>query len=84
MSLDVKALETSFDLVTPRGDELMDEFYSCLFAVAPALKPLFPDDLGRQKTVLLGVLTLVRKSLPDLDAVAPRCASSAPPTPPTG
>src|SRR5262245_66543930 len=28
MSLDLDALETSFDLVAPRGDELMDEFYA--------------------------------------------------------
>ena len=41
MSLDLDALETSFDLVAPRGDELMDEFYARLFAAAPAVKPLF-------------------------------------------
>ena len=45
MSLDLQALETSFDLVAPRGDELMDEFYSRLFAAAPAVQPLFPDDM---------------------------------------
>jgi len=26
MSLDLELLETSFDLLAPRGDELMDEF----------------------------------------------------------
>ena len=40
MSLDLEALETSFDLVAPRGDELIDEFYSRLFATAPAVRPL--------------------------------------------
>ena len=45
MTLDLDALETSFDLVAPRGDELMDEFYARLFAAAPAVKPLFPDDM---------------------------------------
>ena len=35
MSLDLEALETSFDLVAPRGDELMDEFYARLFMAAP-------------------------------------------------
>ena len=72
MSLDLQALETSFDLVAPRGDELMDEFYARLFAAAPAVRPLFPDDLQRQKTMLLGALVLLRKSLRDLDAIVPK------------
>jgi hemoglobin-like flavoprotein len=72
VSLNLNALETSFDLVAPRGDELMDEFYSRLFAAAPAVKPLFPDDMRRQKTMLLGALVLLRKSLRDLDAIVPK------------
>lgn len=72
MSLNLEALETSFDLVAPRGDDLMDEFYSRLFAAAPAVKPLFPDDMRRQKTMLLGALVLLRKSLRDLDAIVPK------------
>jgi nitric oxide dioxygenase len=72
MSLDLHALETSFDLVAPRGDELMDEFYARLFAAAPAVRPLFPDDMQRQKTMLLGALVLLRKSLRDLDAIVPK------------
>ena len=72
MSLDLEALETSFDLVAPRGDELMDEFYSRLFAAAPSVRPLFPDDMGRQKVMLLGALVLLRKSLRDLDAIVPK------------
>ena len=72
MSLDLESLETSFDLLAPRGDELMDEFYARLFEAAPAVRPLFPDDLKRQKTMLLGALVLLRKSLRDLDAIAPK------------
>ncbi len=71
MSLDLEALETSFDLLAPRGDELMDEFYSRLFAAAPGVRPLFPDDMARQKTMLLGALILLRKSLRNLDAIVP-------------
>jgi hemoglobin-like flavoprotein len=69
--LDLDALETSFDLVAPRGDELMDEFYSRLFAAAPAVRPLFSADMGRQKAMLLSALVLVRKSLRDLDSLVP-------------
>jgi hemoglobin-like flavoprotein len=73
MSLDLDALETSFDLVAPHGDELMEEFYRRLFETAPAVKPLFArTDLKRQKTMLLGTLVLLRKSLRDLDAIVPK------------
>jgi methyl-accepting chemotaxis protein len=72
MSLDLDALETSFDLLAPRGEELMDEFYSRLFAAAPAVRPLFPADLRRQKTMLLATLVLLRKSLRNLDAIVPK------------
>jgi hemoglobin-like flavoprotein len=73
MTLDLNALETSFDLVAPRGDELMDTFYARLFAAAPTVRPLFAaTDLGRQKTMLLGTLVLLRRSLRDLDAIVPK------------
>jgi hemoglobin-like flavoprotein len=73
VNLDLEALETSFDLVAPRGDELMDEFYARLFAAAPAVRPLFANtDLARQKTMLLGTLVLLRKGLRDLDAIVPK------------
>ena len=72
MSLDLDALETSFDIVAPRGDELMDVFYARLFAAAPAVRPLFAGtDLRRQKAMLLSALVLVRKSLRDLGAIVP-------------
>jgi hemoglobin-like flavoprotein len=72
MSLDLHALETSFDLVAPKGDELMDTFYSRLFAAAPAVRPLFAGtDMRRQKGMLLGALVLLRKSLRDLDRITP-------------
>jgi nitric oxide dioxygenase len=72
MSLDLEALETSFDLVAPHGDELMDEFYTRLFAAAPAVRPLFSTDMSRQKTMLLGALVLLRKSLRNLDPIVPK------------
>ena len=71
MSVDLEALETSFDLLAPRGGELMDEFYARLFAAAPAVRPLFPTDMKKQKAMLLAALVLLRKSLRDLDAIVP-------------
>jgi methyl-accepting chemotaxis protein len=71
MSLDLEALETSFDLVAPRGNELMDDFYARLFTAAPAVRPLFPADMKKQKTMLFGALVLLRKSLRNLDGIVP-------------
>ena len=71
--MNVTALETSFDLVAPRGDELMDVFYARLFEAAPAAQPLFAHvDLKKQKTMLLGALVLLRKSLRNLAPIAPK------------
>lgn len=69
MTLDIEALETSFDLVAPRGDELVDTFYARLFAAAPSVQPLFAGtDLPEQKKMLLATLVLLRRSLRDLGA----------------
>ena len=73
MTLDVDALETSFDLIAPQGEELVDTFYRRLFAAAPSVRPLFAGtDMGRQKTKLLATLVVLRKSLPDLEALVPK------------
>jgi hemoglobin-like flavoprotein len=69
--MDIDALETSFDLLAPRGDELVETFYARLFATAPAVRPLFSGDLRRQRAMLLQALVLVRRSLRDLDALVP-------------
>jgi methyl-accepting chemotaxis protein len=72
MTLDLEALEASFDLLAPRGERLVDVFYARLFAAAPAVEPLFAQtDLRRQKAMLLATLVLLRKSLRDLPAIVP-------------
>jgi hemoglobin-like flavoprotein len=73
MSLNIDALETSFDHIAARGDELVDAFYRRLFAVAPSVQPLFAGtDLRKQKGMLLATLVLLRRSLRDLDSVVPK------------
>src|SRR4051812_19410774 len=71
MALDINILEESFDAVAPRGDELIEDFYARLFATAPAVKALFPEDMTRQRAMLLSALVLLRKSLRDLDRIVP-------------
>ena len=73
MPLDIDAIETSFDLIAPRSEEVVDIFYARLFAAAPAVRPLFAGtDLRRQKAMLLGTLVLLRKSARNLDALVPK------------
>src|SRR6266516_3250936 len=73
MTLDLDALETSFDMIAPRGDELVDAFYTRLFEQAPGVLPLFAtSDLSKQKTKLLATLVLLRKSLRNLEVVTPK------------
>lgn len=76
MSLPISLLEESFDLVAPRGEELVDRFYDRLWSSAPDLKLLFAHtDMVRQRQMLLGALVLLRKSLRNLDAVVPALQS---------
>jgi hemoglobin-like flavoprotein len=70
--MDLDALETSFDLIAPRGEELTEIFYARLFEAAPAVRPLFEGtDMARQQAMLLSALILLRRSLRNLDAVVP-------------
>lgn len=72
MAVDVQALEESFDLVAPQGDELMRRFYDRLFEAAPSVQPLFADvDMDRQRQALLNMLVVLRESLHDLDDIVP-------------
>lgn len=75
MTLDVAALERSFDLIAPRGQELVDRFYRRLFETAPATRPLFERvDMDTQKSSLLAILITLRESLRDLSVVVPDLA----------
>ena len=52
MTLNLEALETSFDLVAPRGEELMDVFYARLFAAAPAVMEDVPVTIKAPVSVI--------------------------------
>ena len=68
--MNVDILEESFDLVAPRGDELVAVFYGNLFVRAPQVRPLFARvEMKKQRAMLL---VLLRKSLRNLDAIAPK------------
>lgn len=59
----IRRIEDSFNLLAPRGEELVDRFYANLFARNRELRPLFPPDMKDQKGKLLASLVLVVKNL---------------------
>ncbi len=64
MGLNVELLEKSFNLVAPKGDELVERFYDRLFSKYPAVKPLFENTkMADQKKKLLAALVLVVQNL---------------------
>jgi hemoglobin-like flavoprotein len=72
MPLDIALLETSFDLVAPRADELVDRFYAQLFETAPSTRQIFERvDMDTQKQSLIATLVTVREALRDLDTIVP-------------
>ncbi len=60
---------SSFELISPRLTDLMERFYTRLFEHAPQVRPLFPQDLTRQKTHLAAAVGLVVKNVDDLTAL---------------
>jgi hemoglobin-like flavoprotein len=75
MAIDVELLEKSFDLIAPRGQELVDRFYDRLFETAPGTKALFEQvDMDTQKSSLVAILITLRESLRDLSVIAPDLA----------
>ncbi|NER38187.1 MAG: flavohemoprotein [Oscillatoria sp. SIO1A7] len=70
MSLDVKNLEESFELVKPKADEFATSFYETLFADNPGADKLFEKtDMAKQKKMLVASLVLVVENLRKPDAL---------------
>src|SRR5947208_2655324 len=72
MMAPVEILEQSFDLIAPRGDELVDLMYAKIFIAAPEALSLFAGiDMAEQKKKLLATLVVLRNALRKLDALVP-------------
>lgn len=56
-------LKRSFAAAVRDPDRFGREFYARVFALAPALRALFPDDLAHQRDKLLRALTVVVRGL---------------------
>jgi hemoglobin-like flavoprotein len=67
----VMLVKSSWAQVAPIAPAAATVFYDRLFAVAPGVRGLFPDDMAEQKTKLMEMLGTVVDGLDDLDAIVP-------------
>lgn len=67
----VKLVQDSFKKVAPIADTAADLFYDRLFAIAPHVRSLFPEDLRAQKKKLMNMLATAVTNLHQLDKIIP-------------
>lgn len=67
----ISLVQTSWAKVAPIADQAADIFYDRLFEVAPGVRPLFADDMAKQKRALMGMLSTAVNGLNKLDAILP-------------
>ncbi len=67
----IQRLEKSFQLLAPRGPELVDRFYAHLFSKNPGVREMFPADMAGQKKKLLASLVLVIQNLRKAEMLRP-------------
>jgi nitric oxide dioxygenase len=73
----IKLVQQSFAQVGPILEPAARVFYDRLFAIAPAVKPLFPPDLTEQRAKLMATLTFVVNGLDHLDSILPAASDLA-------
>ena len=64
-------IRSSFSLIVPAADQAASEFYDHLFASAPHLRPLFPEDLTEQRKKLVTMLATAVGALDRIDTLLP-------------
>ncbi len=67
----VAIVQDSFKKVVPIAATAADLFYDRLFAIAPKVRPLFPDDLRDQKKKLMAMLAMVVGNLHGIEQMLP-------------
>jgi hemoglobin-like flavoprotein len=67
----IALIQTSWAQVEPIADTAAQIFYERLFATAPEVRPMFPDDLTEQRRKLMATLGMVVKALPKLAQIVP-------------
>lgn len=67
----IDLVQTSWAKVAPIADQAADIFYDRLFEIAPEARPLFADDMAKQKKALMGMLATAVNGLKRLDTILP-------------
>lgn len=67
----ITLVQDSFAKVRPIADTAADLFYGRLFEIAPAVRPMFPEDMREQKKKLMAMLSLAVTNLDKPDTVVP-------------
>ena len=73
----VKVIQDSFLELKPISDQAAELFYSRLFEIAPAIKPMFRGDMKEQGRKLMAVLATVVHGLGNLESVLPAARALA-------
>jgi nitric oxide dioxygenase len=73
----VKLVQQSFAKVVPISEQAAAIFYDRLFAAAPQVKAMFPDDMTEQRKKLMATLAVVVNGLSDLESVLPAASALA-------
>ncbi len=66
----VKLVQESFKLVAPIADTAADIFYDRLFATAPQVRAMFPQDMKDQKKKLMQMIGTAVANLHQVDKIA--------------
>lgn len=67
----IELVQGTWRMVAPISDTAAELFYSQLFTVDPALKPLFKGDMKAQGRKLMTMITTAVNGLTRLDAIVP-------------
>jgi len=67
----VKLIRSSFASVLPSAEDAGKLFYARLFALDPALRPLFKGDIAEQSRSLMRMIAVAVNSLDRLETIVP-------------
>lgn len=67
----INLVQSSWAKVAPIADQAADIFYDRLFEIAPEARPLFAEDMTKQKRALMGMLATAVNGLNKLDTILP-------------
>ncbi|MCA9311260.1 MAG: hypothetical protein KDA21_08650 [Phycisphaerales bacterium] len=67
----IQRIQSSFDYLAPRADELVERFYATLFATHPEVRSMFPADMNDQRQKLKASIALVVRNVARFEELTP-------------